>query len=84
MVVGIVYIRGDMLFSAQNFQLIKAILLPGYLVFCGLIIGYLIATMWAGRSEYQDYQDKEKIAIRSFIIGIVLGLIFAVVHLFIS
>jgi hypothetical protein len=81
LVVGIVFIRGELLFSAQNFQLIKTILLPGYLVFCGLIIGYLIATLWAGRSEYQDFDDKEKIAIKSFIIGIVLGIVLAVIYL---
>ncbi|MDR0369863.1 MAG: hypothetical protein LBH96_05140 [Candidatus Peribacteria bacterium] len=70
-IVGVVYLRGEVLFSPQNFVLIKNILIPGYLVFCGLIIGYLIATLWAGREKYQDFDDKEKIAIKSFIIGII-------------
>ena len=82
-VIGVVYLRGDLLFSAQNFQLIKTILVPGYLVFCGLIIGYLIATLWAGREQYQDFDDKEKIAIKSFIIGIVVGILLAVIYLFV-
>jgi hypothetical protein len=82
-IVGIVYLRGGVLFSPQNFTLIKTILVPGYLIFCGLIIGYLIATLWAGRSSYEDFDDKEKIAIKSFIIGIVAGIILAILYLFI-
>jgi len=81
--VGIMYLRGEILFSAQNFVLIKNILIPGYLVFCGLIVGYLIATLWAGREQYQDFDDKEKIAIKSFIIGIVLGVVLAILYIFI-
>ncbi|MDR0651560.1 MAG: hypothetical protein LBG59_09545 [Candidatus Peribacteria bacterium] len=82
-IVGIVYLRGDVLFSPQNFALIKTLLIPGYLIFCGLIIGYLIATLRAGRNAYQDFDDKEKIAIKSFIIGIVVGISLAIVYLFI-
>jgi uncharacterized membrane protein affecting hemolysin expression len=82
-VVGVIYLRGEVLFSPQNFTLIKTILIPGYLVFCGLIIGYLIATLRAGRSTYEDFDNKEKIAIRSFIIGIIVGIVLAVLYLFI-
>ncbi|MDR0607133.1 MAG: hypothetical protein LBG52_01995 [Candidatus Peribacteria bacterium] len=46
-----------------------------------MIIGYLIATLWAGRNEYHDFDNKEKIAIKSFIIGIVLGIVLAVIYL---
>ncbi|MDD2537455.1 MAG: hypothetical protein PHU61_03115 [Candidatus Absconditabacteria bacterium] len=83
LLVGIVYIRGDILFSPENFVLIKTILVPGYLVLCGLITGYLLATLWSGRKEYQDFDDKEKIAIKSFIIGIVIGISLAILYLFI-
>jgi hypothetical protein len=82
-IIGIIYTRGSVLFSPQNFTLIKTILVPGYLIFCGLIIGYLIATLWAGRSEYEDFDNKEKIAIKSFIIGIVVGIVLAIIYLFI-
>lgn len=82
-IVGVVYLRGDVLFSPQNFALIKNILIPGYLVFCWLIIGYLIATLWVGREEYQDFDNKEKIAIKSFIIGIISGVVLALLYIFI-
>ncbi|MDR0282951.1 MAG: hypothetical protein LBI53_06845 [Candidatus Peribacteria bacterium] len=77
------YLRGDILFSDQAFDLIKIILVPGYLIFCGLIIGYLIATLRAGREQYQDFDNKEKIAIKSFIIGIIAGIVLAILYLFI-
>jgi len=83
LVVGVVYLRGDILFSEQAFDLIKIILVPGYLIFCGLIIGYLIATLRAGREQYQDFDNKEKIAIKSFIIGIIAGIVLAILYLFI-
>jgi hypothetical protein len=82
-VVGVVYLRGEVLFSPDTFTLIKTILIPGYLIFCGLIVGYLIATLRAGRSEYQDFDNEEHIAIKSFIIGIVIGVVLAVLYLFI-
>lgn len=83
MVVGIVYIRGNVLFDAEIENLLKLTLVPWYLICCGLIIGYLIATLWAGRPTYQDFDNKEKIAIKSFIIGIVLWLVFAFVYIFV-
>jgi len=36
------------------------------------MIGYLISTLWIGNVSYQDTTNKENIATKSFIIGIVL------------
>ena len=79
-VVGIVYMRGEVLFG-WNFELIKSILIPGYLVFCGLMLWYLIATFWVGNEKYKEEIDKERIATRSFLIGSVCGIIFALVYI---
>lgn len=79
-VTGIVYMRGEVLFE-WNFELIKSILIPGYLVFCGLMLGYLIATFWVGNEKYKEEIDKERIATRSFLIGSVCGIIFALVYI---
>lgn len=76
--------RGEFLFSPEIFSLIQAILFPGYLIFCGLIVGYLIATLRAGREGFQDFDNKEKIAIKSFIIGIILGIVLALLYLFLQ
>ena len=82
-VVGMIYMRGEELFSEKNFLLMKSIFVPWYLVFCWLMIGYLISTLWIGNVNYQDTTNKENIATKSFIIGIVLWVILAVIYVFI-
>lgn len=79
-VTGIVYMRGEVLFG-WNFELIKSILIPGYLVFCGLMLWYLIATFWVGNERYKEEVNKERIATRSFLIGSVCGIVFAVIYI---
>ncbi len=72
--------RGEVLFG-WNFELIKSILIPGYLVFCGLMLWYLIATFWVGNERYKEEVNKERIATRSFLIGSVCGIVFAVIYI---
>ena len=79
-ITGIIYMRGEVLFE-WNFELIKSILIPGYLVFCGLMMWYLIATFWVGNEKYKEEINKERIATRSFLIGSVLWIVFALLYI---
>jgi hypothetical protein len=79
-VTGIIYMRGEVLFEG-NYELIKSIVVPGYLVFCGLMLWYLIATFWVGREKYKEEINKERIATRSFIIGSICGIVFALTYI---
>jgi hypothetical protein len=79
-VTGVVYMRGEVLFEG-NYELIKSILVPWYLVFCGLMMWYLIATFWVGREKYKEEINKERIATRSFLIGSILGIVFALAYI---
>jgi hypothetical protein len=79
-VTGIVYMRGEVLFE-WNYELIKSIVVPGYLVFCGLMLWYLIATFWVGREKYKEEINKERIATRSFIIGSICWIVFALIYI---
>ena len=72
--------RGEVLFE-WNFELIKSILIPGYLVFCGLMMWYLIATFRVGNEKYKEEINKERIATRSFLIGSVLWIVFALLYI---
>ena len=72
--------RGEVLFEG-NYELIKSILIPWYLVFCGLMMWYLIATFWVGREKYKEEINKERIATRSFLIGSILGIVFALAYI---
>ena len=75
--------RGEVLFE-WNFELIKSILIPGYLVFCGLMVWYLIATFWAGNDKYKEEINRERIATRSFLIGSILWIVFALLYIFLG
>lgn len=79
-VTGIIYMRGEVLFE-WNYELIKSIVVPGYLVFCGLMLWYLIATFWVGREKYKEEINKERIATRSFIIGSICWIVFALIYI---
>lgn len=72
--------RGEVLFE-KNFELIKLIIVPGYLVFCGLMMWYLIATFRVGREKYKEEINKERIATRSFLIGSICGIAFALTYI---
>ena len=79
-ITGIVYLRGEVLFDG-NYELIKSIVVPGYLVFCGLMLWYLIATFRVGNERYREEIDKERIATRSFLIWSILWIIFALIYI---
>ena len=83
-VAGIVYMRGEVLFDENVFKLVKTILVPGYLVFCGLMMWYLIATFWVGNEKYKEEINKERIATRSFLIGSVFWILFALAYLLVN
>lgn len=53
--------------------------MPAYLLLCGVMIGYLISLIWAGKDpEPLATSIKEQILKKSFIIGIAVGMILAV------
>ena len=72
--------RGEVLFE-DNFELIKSIVIPWYLVFCGVMLWYLIATFRVGNEKYKEEINKERIATRSFIIWIICWILFALIYL---
>jgi hypothetical protein len=69
------------IFGAEYQVLIKQMLMPGYLVFCGLMFGYIIARIQLGYED--DHPHKNKIYVRSFIFGVVLGILLAIIYMFI-
>jgi hypothetical protein len=73
--------RGEVLFDESVFKLIKTILIPGYLVFCGLMMWYLIATFRVWNEKYKEEINKERIATRSFLIGSILWIVFALLYI---
>ncbi|MBP7062149.1 hypothetical protein KA037_06500 [Patescibacteria group bacterium] len=61
----------------KYFLIAKQMLLPGYLVFAGIMIGYIL-------SQLSSSEEKETISIKSFIVGISIGVILAIIYMFIQ
>lgn len=80
-VVGLFLLRWSVIFGPEYFLLIKQLLMPGYLVFCGTMFGYIVVRIQLGYEE--DHPHKDKIYARSFIIGVVLGVALAILYMFI-
>lgn len=83
-VLGAFLLRGELLLGADIFSKVKIIFMPGYLLFCGVMVGYIIALIWSGKDiSVSAEQVKEEILKKCFIIGIVIGLILAMSYIFI-
>ena len=76
-VVGLFLLRWEILFSSNVYALIKSILLTWYLVVTWLMIWYLVANIWSRQNS-----DEKKVYSKSFLIGILLGVILALVYMF--
>lgn len=61
--VGIIFLRGELIRGIETYAMVKSMIIPGYLVFCGIIIGYIIAHMTNSRPE-----DENKTYVVAFII----------------
>lgn len=83
-ILGAFLLRWELLLGGDVFPKIKIVFMPGYLLFCGVMVGYIIALIWSGKDiSVSAEQLKEEILKKCFIIGIVIGLILAMSYIFI-
>ena len=80
-VVWLFFLRGSVLMSPENYAIVKQLLMPGYLIFCGMMFGYIMARLRLGYEE--EHPHRNKIYVRSFIMGISIGIVLAVLYIFI-
>lgn len=80
-IVGLFLLRGEVIFGPEYHVLVKQMLMPGYLVFCGTMFGYIVARIQLGYED--DHPHKNKIYVRSFIFGVILGVVLAIIYMFI-
>ncbi|MCK9467082.1 MAG: hypothetical protein M0P94_02030 [Candidatus Absconditabacterales bacterium] len=76
-IVGIFFLRGQILLSPNLYEIIKIFIMPAYLMFCGVMIGYLVAHI---RSKNEN---STKIYTKSFIIGVIIGILLSITYIFI-
>ncbi len=76
--IGIFFVRGRTLFSQEAYILIKQFLVPGYLIFCGLMIGYLITLIY---DKTADPYYLHKIYAKYFMVGLIIGILLAITYI---
>ena len=83
-IMGIFLVRGNIIFGAELFKVLKEVLMPGYLVFCGIMFGYLIAVIWQGKlpNSTEVISTRENIFKKFFLIFVYLGVVLAVCYVF--
>lgn len=82
--VGLFFLRGYYLLSDENFQLVGSIIMPGYLIFVWVIIGYLIGFFYILSQDELNKAKKQKIYIKSFLTGLLVWIALALLYVFIS
>jgi len=56
--------------------------MPGYLLFCGLMVGYLFAHIRGGNDDEMSWTVvMKKIYVKSFIVGIIVWLVLAIAYM---
>ena len=76
-IVWLFFLRWEILLSKHIYEIIKTFIMPWYLIFCWLMIWYLIAIIQAHDT------NSPKIYTRSFIIGIIIGIVLSLSYMFI-
>lgn len=62
--------KGESIFPAQSVDHMRTLIMPGYLVLCGLLVGYI--TFLLRTSRVSDEEQLHRVSVQSFIIGIML------------
>jgi len=78
----IFFLRGHYILPSQTFALAGKILLPVYLILCGVMVGYIIAQIMVAKGD--EKMQPSRIYVRAFTIGIVVGVIAALLYIFLS
>jgi len=77
---GLLFTIGHVTFSDQAYTMIMLIMMPWYLLLAGLMVGYILANIQA--AKYNKYPEfLPNVYKRGLVIGIVTGVIFASVYI---
>lgn len=76
--VGIIFLRGELIRWVEDYAMVKSLIIPGYLVFCGIIIGYIIAHM---TNVHARPEHENRTYVVAFIIWISIGIILALSYI---
>ncbi|UFX83366.1 hypothetical protein [Candidatus Absconditicoccus praedator] len=80
-IVGIFFLRGDYILEDSIFELSGNILMPGYLLLTGIMLGYIISFILISKDDLKEKEDKDKAYIKGLAIGTLFGMIFSGVYI---
>lgn len=80
--IAIFFLRWNYILPNDSFIFIGKILLPLYLILCGVMIGYIIAQIML--AKWDDQTPTSSIYVKSFTIGIVIGILTALLYIFVG
>lgn len=63
--VGLIFLRGEVILGSEYTTIVRQMIMPGYLILCGIMIGYIIAQITNSTPDTKKY-------IKPFIIGILV------------
>ncbi len=75
--IWLLYWKGSVLFDATSLATLKQLLLPGYIVLCGVMIGYMLSRGWSHESH-----DQTNTWLNTFLLGCGLGVVGALIVIF--
>lgn len=79
MILGLFFLRWKDIVNQQSFVVIKEVLMPWYLIFCGIMLWYILARINIGYNE--QHENEAKIYTKYFLIGISLWIILAIIYI---
>ena len=80
-VVGLVFLRGTNIMWENTATIIKDILMPGYMIFSWIMMGYILAHIQIWYEE--DKNQMTKIYTKFFLVGISVGIFLGVIYIII-
>ncbi|MFA7284804.1 MAG: hypothetical protein WC004_03195 [Candidatus Absconditabacterales bacterium] len=78
---GLFFSRGRLVFDDNQYLMIQKITMPGYMILCGIMVGYLIGSLRLSR--YDDTTNKtNSIYATALVFGLVLGTALALINIY--
>lgn len=79
MIVGLFFLRGKDIINQESYILVKEILMPGYLIFAGIMLWYILARISIWYNEVKE--NETKIYTKFFLIGNWIWIILAIIYI---
>lgn len=81
-IVWILFLRWNYVLTDDSFKVACYIAMPLFLLFSGVMLCYLAGNLYILKNDVQDSKLQDKIYIKTFMAGIILGIAFSLIFIF--